>query len=274
VPHDGLRTCPALRARRRARERRPRRVVWPSCAFKNSASMQLVALTFAVWSLAAPSEGAMLQALGQGAFSVGCVPPGLPRALPGAARAACLHNMPGRAHQMRAQRTPVCALSHRGAHCRVRTPASQRASEPAGANGADARECPHAWQLCAVQNAAGQDHARQDVRRLRGAASALVSRNYSVLPCCALPLICWLPSIIRACTPAHPLQIMVPLVPGYHISIVPILYDNYSYLIVDEASRTCVACLRASFPLSPLPPSCPDALLLAVHVALPELYAG
>jgi len=54
---------------------------------------------------------------------------------------------------------------------------------------------------------------------------------------------------------------MVPLVPGYHISIVPILYDNYrqlflksllpsdstfslddySYLIVDEASRTCLA---------------------------------
>ena len=31
---------------------------------------------------------------------------------------------------------------------------------------------------------------------------------------------------------------MVPLVPGYHVSILPILHDNYSYLIVDEASRT------------------------------------
>jgi hypothetical protein len=31
---------------------------------------------------------------------------------------------------------------------------------------------------------------------------------------------------------------MVPLVPGYHVSILPILHDNYSYLIVDETSRT------------------------------------
>ena len=28
------------------------------------------------------------------------------------------------------------------------------------------------------------------------------------------------------------MQIMVPLVPGYHISIVPILYDNYRQLFL------------------------------------------
>jgi hypothetical protein len=37
----------------------------------------------------------------------------------------------------------------------------------------------------------------------------------------------------RACV-----QIMVPLIPGYHVSILPILHDNYAYLIVDETSRT------------------------------------
>jgi hypothetical protein len=43
------------------------------------------------------------------------------------------------------------------------------------------------------------------------------------------------------CSPCRDIvisQIMVPLVPGYHVTIIPILYDNYSYLIVDEASHT------------------------------------
>ena len=41
--------------------------------------------------------------------------------------------------------------------------------------------------------------------------------------------------------PPHSSPIMVPLVPGYHVSVLPILHDNYSYLIVDEASHTCLA---------------------------------
>mmetsp|Transcript_45722 Transcript_45722/g.109027 ORF Transcript_45722/g.109027 Transcript_45722/m.109027 type:complete len:360 (+) Transcript_45722:181-1260(+) len=41
--------------------------------------------------------------------------------------------------------------------------------------------------------------------------------------------------------PPHSSSILVPIVPGCHVTIVPILHDNYAFLIVDEDSCTCLA---------------------------------
>jgi len=39
----------------------------------------------------------------------------------------------------------------------------------------------------------------------------------------------------------HSKTIRIPLIPGYHVSIVSILHDNFCYLIADENSKTCLA---------------------------------
>eukprot|EP00960_Hanusia_phi_P071351 767531-Hanusia_phi.AAC.1 len=36
-------------------------------------------------------------------------------------------------------------------------------------------------------------------------------------------------------------QTRIPIMPGCHVTIVPILHDNYCFLIVDEESKTCLA---------------------------------
>ena len=43
------------------------------------------------------------------------------------------------------------------------------------------------------------------------------------------------------CTKPHSLLVSVQLVPNVHVVVVPMLHDNYAFLIVDESSRCCLA---------------------------------